>query len=111
MLILFVIALVGSLIGCLFLVGDNDCGLSIFCISFSLSLFFGLISLSFWLDIKEMKEKIKHPQYYSAQELSDVNRNVAGIRIHPFLYYGFNIDGIEYIELDSAGSVKIKVEE
>lgn len=40
-------------------------------------------------------------------ELSNANKSVAKIKRWKFLYYGFNLDGIDFIELDSAGAIKL----
>lgn len=74
-------------------------------------LFSGSGVVAGYLEIKTLREKMKNPQHFTSKDIAEINNDIAEIKAMPFLYFGFDISEIDYIDIDSASSMKIEIEE
>ncbi|MBR6145409.1 MAG: hypothetical protein IKQ23_14110 [Treponema sp.] len=99
-----------TLLGIILLRKDNELGPFIFGLGFCFVLFFGLQSVSLVQKINSVRELSKNIQYLTALDAADINKKVAHIKAHPFMYMMMDTEGIDYISLDSAGKFKVEAD-
>lgn len=114
MIIIFLVSIILFIVGLFIIIlGTKEAvwafGIALFVCAFMSFITTGVWHLANMYEINTLKEKIKHPTYYTAEELQHINSEVADIKAHDFIYYGINKEGIEYVDLDLAGSAKINI--
>lgn len=107
MYIMFAIAIVFMFVGVVLLDNDNPLGGGVFAISFFVIILFVFLNISFLVELPKMREKVKNPQFFTARELAEFNNRVADIKSRPLWYLGYDLRGIDYVDLDSAGAMKM----
>ena len=110
MIPMLIISGIAALLGIILLRKDNDMGPYLFGYGICFVLFFGLQSVSLFLKINSVRELSKNIQYLTALDAADINKKVAHIKSHPFMYMMMDTDGIDYISLDSAGKFKVEAD-
>ena len=61
------------------------------------------------LEIAKMKEMQKNREYFTSEKLNEFNAFVAETKVHPLMYWGYDLTGIEYIKPSEGDSVKVEV--
>lgn len=107
---MLIISGIAALLGIILLRKDNDMGVYLFGLGIPFVMFFGLQSISLVQKINSVRELSKNIQYLTALDVADINKKVAHIKAHPFMYMMMDTDGIEYISLDSAGKFKVEAD-
>ena len=110
MIPMLIISGVVTLLGIILLRKNNDMPPYLFGYGICFVLFFGLQSVSLFLKINSVRELSKNIQYLTALDAADINKKVAHIKAHPFMYMMMDTDGIEFISLDSAGKFKVETD-
>ena len=61
------------------------------------------------LKINEMKEMQRSREYFTSEKLNEFNAFVAETKVHPLMYWGYDLTDIEYIKPSEGDSVKVEV--
>lgn len=61
------------------------------------------------LEIAKMKEMQKSREYFTSEKLNEFNEFVSKTKIYPYMYWGYDLTGIEYIKPSEGDSVKVEV--
>jgi membrane-bound ClpP family serine protease len=61
------------------------------------------------LEIAKMKEIKKSREYFKSEKLNEVNAFVTETKVHPLMYWGYDLTGIEYIKPSEGDSIKVEV--
>ena len=61
------------------------------------------------LEITKMKEMQRSREYFTSEKLNEFNEFVAETKIHPLMYWGYDLTGIEYIKPSEVAPVKVEV--
>lgn len=109
MIIIGIVSFVLAVLGFAIFVKNNDETIAEPMISIGLTgvVLSIVMIISMLFSLRDLQDVLDNPQRYSAVELSNANKSVAKIKRRKFLYYGFNLDGIDFIELDFAGAIKV----
>ena len=109
MIIIGIVSFVLAALGLAIFLKDNDETSAVPLVAIGLNgvIFSIVMTISMLFNLRDLRDILDNPQRYSAVELSNANKSVANIKRRKFLYYGFNLDGIDFIELDSAGAIKV----
>lgn len=114
----FVLLIVGIAIGIIGLYicdrsGFNDAvlaaGASLSVIGLLVWLASIIMLISTPLEIAKMKEMQKSREYFTSEKLNEFNEFVGKTKIYPYMYWGYDLTGIEYIKPSEGDSVKVEV--
>jgi membrane-bound ClpP family serine protease len=61
------------------------------------------------LEIAKYKEMQRSREYFTSEKLNEFNAFVAETKTFPFMYWGYDLTGIEYIKPSEGDSVKVEV--
>ena len=61
------------------------------------------------LEIAKYKEMQRSREYFTSEKLNEFNAFVAETKTFPFMYWGYDLTGIEYIKPSKGDSVKVEV--
>lgn len=67
-----------------------------------------IMLISIPLEIAKMKEMQRSREYFTSEKLNEFNAFVAETKTFPFMYWGYDLTGIEYIKPSEGDFVKVE---
>ena len=108
MIILLIIFAVSGVLGVFLMNRDEPIGELFLGLGIIGCLICSVMAFSFTQSIKTLREQIKNVQYLTALDVAKINKEIAHIKAHPFMYSMLDTEGLEYISLDNAEAIPLK---
>lgn len=108
MIILLIIFFVLEVLGVFLIIRDELLGNILLPIASFCCVVLGITVIQFSLKTITLREQIKNVQYLTALDVAKINKEIAHIKAHPFMYLMLDTEGLEYISLDNAEAIPLK---
>ena len=108
MIILLIIFVVSGVLGLFLMYRDEPIGELFLGLGITGCLICSIMTFSLTQRIKTLREQIKNTQYLTVLDVANINKEIAHIKAHQFMYLMLDTEGLEYISLDNAEAIPLK---